>query len=274
MSEAVLKMVFTEKDVLGKYKIKVKMKDLVSGKSQVLKSEFILKELPAYDNFQVKSEQDFTKWLNGYYKEQQPEQALAHYIYYAKSEMSENENAFLPIFSTMLEIVNHNTFLLEQILAAYKKEDENTRFHLIYLLHYSDLEATVFLEGLDGIEKKAYIELQKSTLPDPYGLIFNPAQLDMLWSEFMTNGSYKSILKLIQTLGYIKYEGGIEAYEESEQTETDRTNLINNAIYDALVWSFTSNCEQHPLVKKYALWALEYEDLSKVQKEELKKILN
>jgi hypothetical protein len=274
MGDAVLKMVFTEKDAFGKYKIKIKVKDLVSGKSKVLKLEFILKKLPAYDNFKVKNEQDFSKWQHYYYKEQNPEAALAHYIYYAKSEMSEQENSFLPMFSTLLEIVNQNTFLLEHILAAYEKEDETIRFHLIYLLHYSDLDATDFLEGLEGIEKDAYVELQKSALPDPYGLILNPAQLDMLWSEFMTSGSYKTILKLIETLDYVKYEGGIEAYKQSAQTEEDRTNLINNAIYDALVWSFTSNCEQHPLVKKYALWALENEDLSEVQKEELGKILN
>jgi hypothetical protein len=273
MGEAVLKMVFTEKDLLGKYKIKIKVKDLVSGKSKVIKSEFVLKELPAYDDFQVEGDEELGKWLTNYYKEQEPEKALAHYIYYAKSEMTDDENSFLPILAGMLEIVNQNPFLLKQILAAYEKEDSKTHFFLIYLLYYSDLEATSFLEALDGIEKEAYLSLKESPLPDPHDLIFDPSQLDMLWSEFMTSGSYKSILKLIKTLDYVKYEGGIEAYKESEQTEEDRTNLVNDAIYGALVWSLTNNCEQHSLVKKYALWALENENLSEVQKEELKKIL-
>ncbi len=274
MGDAILKVAFGEKDLFGKYKVKIKIRDLVSGKSKVLKSELVVQQLPAYDAFKVKGEEGFNKWMQGYYRDQRPEAAIAHYIYYAKSEMSENENSFLPVFSAMLEIVNHNKFLLHQILNAYQKEDENTRFHLIYLLYYSDLEAEEFLENLKGIESEAYVELQKSALPNPYDVIINPAQLDMLWCEFMFSGSYKSILRLIQTLDYVKYEGGIEAYGESEQTEEDKTNLINDAIYDALVWSFTSNCEQHPLVKKYALWALENEPLSVAQKEELSKILN
>lgn len=41
----------------------------------------------------------------------------------------------------------------------------------------------------------------------------------------------------------------------------DRSNLVNHAIYNALLWSFTSNCEEHSLVKKYALWALGNENL-------------
>lgn len=273
MGDAVIKMIFTEKHLLGKYKVKIKVKDLVSGKSKVLKSEFVLKKLPAYDDFKLKEDRELGEWLSGYYKEQNPEKALAHYVYYANSEIADDENSFLPVFSAMVEITNHNTFLLEHILAAYEKESETVRFHLIYLLHYSNLEASDFLEGLEGLEKEAYVELQKSTFPDPHGLISNPSQLDMLWSEFMISGNYKSVLKLIKTLDYVKYEGGIEAYKESEQTEEDRSNLINDAIYDALVWSFKANCEQHPLVKKYALWAFENEDLSAVQKEELGKIL-
>lgn len=273
MSDAIIKLVLTEEDLLGKYKVKVKIKDLISGKSKVIKSEFVLKELPAYNDVKIEGDHDFAKWLQGYYKEQQPEKALAHYIYYANSEMAENEDSFLPVFSVILEIVNHNSFLLEQILEAYEAENSQTRFYLIYLLYYSNLEANDFLTALEGIEKDAYVELQKSSLPNPYDLIFNPAQLDMLWSEFMASGSYKSILRLIQTLDYVKYEGGIEAYAKSDQTEEDKTNLVNNAIYDALTWSFKANCEQHPLVKKYALWALENETLSEIQQEELAKIL-
>lgn len=273
MSDAILRIVLTEKDLLGKYMLKIKVKDLVSGKSKIIKSEFVLKKLPAYNAVKIENDHDVGQWLKMYYKEQKPEIALAHYIYYAKSEMADNEDSFLPVFSVILEIVNHNPFLLEQILDAFEKEASQTRFYLIYLLHYSNLEANDFLSTLEGIEKEAYIELQKSSLPDPYDLIFNPAQLDMLWAEFMASGSYKSILRLIHTLDYVKYEGGIEAYATSDQTEEDKTNLLNDAIYDALVWSLKANCEQHPLVKKYALWALENETLSDVQKEELSKIL-
>jgi hypothetical protein len=95
----------------------------------------------------------------------------------------------------------------------------------------------------------------------------------MLWATFMAGGSYQPILKLIQTLEYTKFQGDLEKFESSKQTAEDRQKAINDAIYDSLVWSLTSNCRQHRLVKEYCIWALKYENLSNVQRGELKKIL-
>ncbi|MDD4971271.1 MAG: hypothetical protein PHT07_17720 [Paludibacter sp.] len=89
----------------------------------------------------------------------------------------------------------------------------------------------------------------------------------------MANGGYQPILKLIQTLDYSKYQGDIDKFKKSKQTSEDRQKAINNAIYNSLVWSLSSNCKQHVLVKEYCDWAVEFEKLSAIQKDELKKIL-
>jgi hypothetical protein len=89
----------------------------------------------------------------------------------------------------------------------------------------------------------------------------------------MASGSYKPILKLIQTLDYTKYQGDLDKYKKSKQTEEDRQKAINNAIYNSLVWSLKSNCNQHELVLSYCKWANQYEKLTDAQGDELKKII-
>ena len=139
---------------------------------------------------------------------------------------------------------------------------------------YSNIGTTDFFNGLEGDEKDTYLKIKASPLTDFYETISDPSQLDMLWGTFSASGSYQTILKLVQTLDYTKYQGYLDKFKESKQTSDDRQNAINNAIYNSLVWSLKSNCKQHQLVKQYCDWALLYENLSNVQKEELKAILN
>jgi hypothetical protein len=95
----------------------------------------------------------------------------------------------------------------------------------------------------------------------------------MLWGTFTASGSYEPILKLIQTLDYEKYQGALDNFKKSKQTEEDRNLALKNAIYNALVWSMKSNARQHELVKAYLVWALNNETLSEIQKTELKNLM-
>ena len=273
MSDAILKICFEDNDAFGKYKIEVLINDIISGKSKSINSEITLAPLPPYNSIQIKNDENFSEWFTNYYKNPSPEQAIAYYTYYSQSKFSEKESTFLPVISVFLEIVKNNNFLLPQILDCYKQEDLKTKIYLLYLLTYSDLGAKDFFESLVDKEKEVYDGIKNVPLIDIYGTISNPAQLDMLWGTFMASGSYMPILKLIQTLDYTKYQGYLDAFSESEQTDEDRQNAINNAIYDSLVWSLRSNCEQHRLVKDYCYWAVNYENLSVEQKDELNKIL-
>jgi len=273
MSNAVLKIAFEEEDKYGEYKIEVTILDKVSQKTKIINSTITLKKLPPYTEFEVASSQDFSNWFTKYYEHPEPEKALSYYLYYSQSELSENDDAFYPIFSMFLEIFENNEFLYPQILHCYKKQDDKTKTYLLYLLRYSDIGTQDFYDGLKGFGKELYMSIKDESIPDRNGVITDPMQLDMLWAAFSANGSYQTILRLIKTLDYTKYQGDLDKYKTSKKTEEDRQKAINNAIYNSLVWSISSNCQQHELVLKYANWALTYEDLSEVQKIELKKIL-
>ena len=273
MSNAVLKVCFENDDAFGKYLIDIEIIDKVSGKSKSISSDINLAPLPSYNQVQVIDKDSFSNWFEKYYENPTPEKTLANYIYFSQSELADEELSFWPIFSVFLEIAKNNDFLLPQIIESYKGQDLETKIYLLYLLTYSDIGTDDFFDNLVDEEKEIYKKIKETPLIDIYGTISDPSQLDMLWGTFMASGSYKPILKLIQTLDYTKYQGDIDKFKKSKQTTEDRQNAINNAIYDSLVWSIKSNCDQHDLVHKYCNWALQYENLSSVQKDELQKIL-
>lgn len=272
MSRNILNVGFGEEDPFGTYKIEIQIIDNIAKANQRLSGEISIINLPSYQDFEI-DQKKFNTWMDNYYLNPQPVSALGHYIFYAKSPLSEDDSKFLPIFSIFLEVFRNNKFLEPQIINALKREDDRTKSYLIYLMYYAQLGTSDFYEQLEGIEKDIYLAIKDQPFTEIYDTINNPAQLDMLWSTFLTGGSYDPILKLIQTLDYSKYQGKLDAYKTSDQTEEDQQLAINNAIYDALVWSFESNCRQHSLVKNYATWAYQFEELSDIQRAELKKIL-
>lgn len=272
MSTSVVRISFTDKDVLGKYAIQVTINDLNSNKTKVITSEIELKPLVPYQDKVFNDDNDFSRWLSEYYIQPKPTEAVAAYLYYTKSKFSEDDKVFLSIFSEFLEITRNNTFILPQILEAFKKEDDKCRIFLLYLL-YPNFEEKDYIHLLNDKEKGALEKVKEMKIPDIYGEVYSGEQLDMLWSTFMGSGAYKPILKLVETLDYAKYKGDLEKYKTSSKTEEDKKKAIKNAVYDALVWSLESNSKQHELVLNYCNWILKYENLNPTQKSELEEIL-
>ena len=273
LSESVVSFCFNENDDWGTYKIQVEVTDKIAKETKMVESEMVLTQLPAYDSLLVKSMDQFVEWINTYYQSPKSKQALSYYIFYAKNNQDEDDARFWSAFSPFQEIVKNNAYLSSQIIDCYPSQDLQTRIYLLYLLVYANIEAPDFFEQLAPDEKEVYLELKDSPMIDIYGTIEEGFQLDMLWGNFFASGSYQPILKLIRTLDYAEYQGSLAEFDASKATEEDKQHAIYDAIYGALVWSLSSNCENHKLVSAYCNWAYQYEKLSDIQRSELKKIL-
>ena len=108
-------------------------------------------------------------------------------------------------------------------------------------------------------ENETYQKILTERLPDPYGEINNPSQLDMLWGIFLASGSYKPIIKIVNTLELSEYKGYLNKYKTSDKAEDDRKKAIYDTIYQAANWSLKSNCSQYSLVKDYCNYIYENE---------------
>lgn len=272
LSNALVNVRFEDKDAFGKYSIEVKVNDLISGKSKSVRSDIELSEIPSFKNITINNDDEFMNWFNNYYMNPHPESALAYYLYYANSKLSEADDKFWPIFSLFNEIFSNNPFLLNQIADCFNLQEDRTKIYLVYLIQYSKIDDGRFLKDLKGIEGEAFMKVKEESFPDIYGELNEPTQLDMLWSVFFATGSYKPILKFIKTLDYAKYQKDYENFSRSKKTEADKLKVIKYAMYKAIVWSLNSNCHQHRLVCDYCKWAEQFEDLTKIQKKELFKI--
>lgn len=274
LADDFIKLNFTDKDPFGTYKIAITVTDLTSNETKTIESEIKLVELPSYKKIVVTDDSEFGKWFRNYNDKPTPEKALAYYIYYTKSTTGHDKETFFGIFSIFTEIFKNNTFLEAQVSQAYNEQDDETRPFLLYLLHFSNTGTKSFYKNLNSNDKNALAQIKDVTIPDMYGEITDPIQLDMLWATFMAGGTYQPMLKLIQTLDYAKYKGALTTYKDLNQLKLDREEAIYNFIYEVLLWSIKSNCNQNQLVKNYCSWAYQNEKLSPLQKEELGKILN
>lgn len=273
LSDSIVAICFNENDVFGTYKIRMEVTDKIARRKKTIESEIVLTSLPAYDQYQVKDDAEFIAWINGYYKSPSPEKALSYYLFFANSELSDKDDAFWKAFCLFLEIVNNNPFLYQQVLNCYQSQNELTRIFLLYLLTYSDIESPAFFDKLEGSEKTIYLELKDEPMVNLYDSVKTGMHLDMLWATFLASGSYRPVLKLIQTLDYEKYQNALDTYATSEQTEEDTQRATYNAIFNALLWSICANYENHKLVSDYCDWACQHENLTDVQRNILQEII-
>ena len=273
LSRHVVNLAFPKESSCGKYRIKVVVKDNMANVSKKLESEVFLTTLPSYDVTSF-DEQSMIEWMDRYHLDPHPEQALACFLYASQSGMIDFVESSLPFLSMMMEIYRHNTFLYPQLLDydAYKNND--TQQYLLILIHRLGLGDADFRSSLDTAGQEVMASFDSIPDIDIYGDVYSPIVFDMLWGTFMASGSYQPVLRLIQLLDYAKYKNVLEKIKDWENvSEKDAALAVKYLCYQSLVWSLSSNCEQHPLVRQYCEWALQHEKLSKLQRSELQKIL-
>ena len=206
MSEGKLRVFFESDKPLGKYDIKVTLKDLVSKEEKQLSREIEVQEYEGATG--IDSVDELENWIQEYYQSPSPGKAIHAYLFYASSKASDNDKTFAPVFTFFLHVVNNNRYLLPHVMRIYPEQDLKTKIYLIYLLQYADYDAADFLAKLEGKEKEVYKGIKDKPYGlDPYDTIEDAAQLDMLWGEFFATGNIKPIHRLIQVLEYRKYSG-------------------------------------------------------------------
>lgn len=274
MSEGKLKIFFESDKPLGKYDIKVTLKDLVSKEEKQLSGKIELQEYKGVTG--IDSMDELENWMQGYYQSPSPEKAIHAYLFYASNKASGNDTSFAPAFTYFLHVVNNNRYLLPHVIRIYPEQDLKTKIYLIYLLRYADYDASDFLSKLEGKEKEVYEGIKDKPYGiDPYDSIEDAAQLDMLWGEFFATGSIKPIKRLIHVLEYRKYSGSMKHYKSLEDpTPEERKKAEYELIFHAAIWSLKGNCSQHELVHRYCIHVLRHIKLNDDVKSTLQYILS
>ncbi len=254
----------------GKYSIEMEITDKITGNIKKLTSDFEVIPLPDFETVKITGRETFSEWMSNYYKKQEPEKALPYFIYFSQSELTEREDLMLLTMSFFREIFSNNTFLFTQFPEAYNTADEKTKI-LMTTLMYNSVDRESFNNYFPAEEMQNL--MTDAELPDIYSEITAPVYLDMLWAEFYACGKQKPILKLIQTLAYSRYKGSIEAFKSSKKKASDKEKALKEGIYQAAVWSLESHFQSDELVRIYANWLMNSDEIDDSVKRQLGAIL-
>jgi len=251
-SKQVFILVFTEGDVLGKYNVIANVHDNNSGESIELPLEAELAEYTPQDT--EAQEGNWQDYFLTYYINPQPGRAIAvfiNFINHLSFQESLDIKTYIASYYFFAEIFSKNEYLRDHLIKTYDNfnhERKNLALYLfIVMSKYYDYDLSFLNENL--------IKRIKNT-KDP--LFYNPHDKptdgfhqDIHWMRFMANGDIDPIEKIISTLEYSKYAGTIEKYKNSEKTKEAWRDIHREAVFQAGVWSLTSNCTQHELVRNY-----------------------
>jgi hypothetical protein len=196
MAESFLKICFEPEDQLGVYTIQIVLRDHVAKAVKEYKSIISLVKYQNQKQFQ--NDQSFGEWMHKYYTAPAPERAIDAFLYYSKRKTSEKDTSFLPVFAFFMEIFNNNRYLFPYLTDLYISQDLKTKIYIIYLYRYCNYDLGALTEKTSKKEKEVYQKILAESLPDPYGKIEIPSQLDMLWSVFVASGSYRPNITVSQ----------------------------------------------------------------------------
>lgn len=269
-----LKIVFTDKYPPGTYTIKVTAYDKISNRSFISTTPIELLPFSLPEPF--KTDQEVDKWMMGYYLNPTPVKAISAVQKLIRTDQPWI-NDHLNILTFFRRIFSDNPFVLKNIATRFNtlSAEDQRKFLLIAAISNSKVfEPVIAADGKQELQQ-FYTRAKKVTFPDVEGDIRSPAQLDILWSEFLTTGRYDPVRRLVSALALKKYRGTLEKIKSGNMAVTKelQQEAYLDATYQAAIWSLVSNSKQMPLVFKYCAFMYKNEKLDEDIKNQLGSIL-
>ena len=264
LSKTNLKVCFEPKDLFGTYVVTLMVTDENSKKTSKNSSSITL--APFDDTVYFKDDDSFLTWSAHYFSNPAPNKAVDAYIYYSKSELSETEDGFIPMFSFFLEVFGANPYLVPHLIERYAGQDERTRILIIYLLRYLSYDAGDFLNSLEGKDKEVYQKILLEKFPRSQDVISSPTHLDIQWAAFLATGSIDPIRNLIGVFEFAKYRNAVDDYESSPKTQLDKQSALKGAMFQAACLFLETNGKRHPLVAHYCRYLFKKGSLTRSER--------
>lgn len=238
---------FQKNDLNGEYFINVLVHNKQNNENTQLTARLELVDSIKPDE-QFKSDAEFQKWLNTYYLNMNPHRFIDAIQYFVNSPMS-NSGSYWPIFGFFNEILSNNEFLRHHLIDNFYSFDQKTRQFIMRQLYFTkDEYSFLFLLNISGEDAETVEEMKKNPPTILNETLYHPTQINYLWGMFFASGRLDPIAMVIDSLNL-----------KNENTE----------VYTAALTSLKQNYTNYRLVKEYVDFALEYVELSEVQKEAL-----
>lgn len=272
LPQTVVDVAFDENDPFEPYHIEAVLHERISKRNCTAKETIEL--IPFASPKAFTSQEEYGQWSTDYYRKPDPVRSLAGILQYVQTDDKWIKgNYSMPMLAFYRHILLDNRFLWEYLSQLYSSvsETEKKRILLVAAVTPCKERDDIFANKIEPNLRPAYDHFLKIRFPNTDGELTMPVQLDILWSEFFATGKYKPISRLVSALALQKYEGTLDKIKKKELDMTDdvRKLAMLDATYQSVMWSLTSNCQQHLLVHQYCQTIYDTESL----KPEIKKKL-
>jgi len=272
LSRSTMGISFDDKEPLGPMHFRLSARDDVRGVT--VEKSFDLSLVPWSYGDKPASSEDFDAWFPAYHDAPHPAEAVRAFLEYASFEDVAHHDWNYATVGFFCSIFRDQPWLLDHLLASARTADEDRRAKTAILLHLlgEDDRLGELYSDPDGLAKTRGL-LADVTLPDPYGPLASPAQLDLLWGEFFASGRYRPVRQIVRALDLMDSADPTDVYKASAKTEADKAALLRALAVRSAVWSLRSNLEQHPLVFQFGVWMLTHEELAPRERDVLRATL-
>jgi hypothetical protein len=265
---------FDGEEALGTVTLSVTARDAASAST--VRREVELEFVPWSYGEEPASAEDLGAWMTAYHTAPAPAEAVRAWLEFARLHDAESGQWHFPVLEFFRHVFLANPWLVPHLVGRFPHADAEQRFKIAALLHLTEHDDLVDALSFADAEERRQVREQVAALqlPDPYGPLVHPAQLDLLWGEFLATARYAPVRQLVRALELAPFEAAaLAAATTPPATDEERSAAFRGILFGAARWSLDSNLRQHALVRAYADYMLAEESLGETERAVLASLL-
>lgn len=183
---------------------------------------------------------DDAQWLMRYYQDPKPDEVAAHLADWQKQGILAKADSQPALLGFLSRVMKENPDKVVGWLETAESFPTGDRLVVLTAAWYGD---TPQAQGY--FKSKELGAFAGKTPPDTAALnVDSPSILDFYWGAYAATGDPLALRRIISALEFSKDAGALDKYKSSQQTEADKLAAYHDSIYQAAMWSLTSNCRQ------------------------------
>jgi hypothetical protein len=196
------------------------------------------------------ADDDHNQWLQHFYQTQDTGQFDGYWNMVVTHRLLEKRNAISPIVGFTSQLLHRYPTLIKGRFDDPSQYPESEREILYSILWLSDTK-----EGRAILETHKDNPFSGKTPPRiATWEIKSAGDLDFCWGWFFATGDTAAVDAIISALDLGKDAGALKKYPTSAKTDADKRAAMNDAIFEAALWSLGSiGRTNHDVAKRIAI---------------------
>ncbi len=268
---------FSRKENPGKYKIIVTAEDRITKTKKTKEKAIILSKYPKI-KARYFNDISFNVWVHSYCIAPDPGRAVAAFSYFIKSELSNDDNIFWPVFYFFQCLFMDNPFLIDELVGNFPQSSARLQEYTVFLLRAIQSEKSRSGYPIPDSLWKKFDKVAETGFYDPFATAFKIKSNRLMEFGFYYYGRYAMIRFLIECLG-LNTPAGYDAFlktcnEYGEDCVKSLDNKTALQFYSDAKKILEKTYSKHQLINAYCNYAYKNGDVEMNAKKALQEIID